>query len=105
MTISIENLRAEYEAAVRSLQMLIDRMRRDGCSSEAIARIVHADRRKLARQFKERTTEPMRSAIYKRTIAVYGNAIGPSIESLRLKGKTWEEIAESAARPGAVKDS
>lgn len=30
----------------------------------------------------------------------YGNPLGPTIEQLRAQGKTWEQIIESATRPG-----
>jgi uncharacterized coiled-coil DUF342 family protein len=98
--ISIRSLRAEYETAVRSLRNRIDSMRQEGQDSEAIARTVHAERRKLAKRFKDRTPEPLRSILYQRTEAAYCDPLGPSIERLRSGGKTWEEIAESATRPG-----
>ena len=95
-------LREEYEAAVRALGAEVDAMRRAGIGSEKIARVAHAGRRRLAVRFKARTPEPMRSVIYQRTMAAYGDPVGPSIETLRAKGRSWEEIAESATRPGRV---
>ena len=95
-------LRDEYEAAVRALAAHVDMMRVNGVESEQIARAAHAERRKLTASFKERTPEPARSAIYQRTMAVYGDPLGPSIEILRAWGRSWEEIAESATRPGRV---
>jgi hypothetical protein len=35
-----------------------------------------------------------------RNINKYGNPLGPTIEQLRAQGKTWEQIIESATRPG-----
>jgi len=75
-------------------------MRGDGVSSEAIARAVHAERRRLAATFKELTPEPLRSRIYARTRAVYGDSLGPTIESLREQNKSWDDIIDGATRPG-----
>jgi hypothetical protein len=34
------------------------------------------------------------------TLAVYGDRLGPSIEWLRARGKTWDDIIDSATNPG-----
>jgi hypothetical protein len=65
-----------------------------------MARAMHAARRQLCHVFKEQTPEPLRSRIFERTRAVYGDPLGPSVELLRLQGKSWEHIIESASRPG-----
>jgi len=93
-------LRSRYEQAVRDLHERVAEMRRDGASTETIARAVHAERRRLAALFKELTPEPYRTRIYERTVRIYGGEDGPSIEFLRAKGKSWEAIIESAKRPG-----
>jgi hypothetical protein len=93
-------LRLEYEACVMALRGRADAMRRNGLPPEVIARAMHADRRRLAQTFKERTPEPLRTRVYDRTLAVYGDPLGPSLEDLRAKGKSWNDIIESAARPG-----
>lgn len=94
------DIRALYETAVRDLRARAVEMRRDGVPAEAIARELHAERRRLAATFKALTPEPYRTRIYERTVRVYGNELGPSIEFLRAQGKTWEAIIESAMRPG-----
>ena len=38
--------------------------------------------------------------IYERNLNKYGDKLGPSIEYLRSKGNSWEDIIESAYRPG-----
>ncbi len=93
-------LRLEYEARVMALRGRADAMRRDGSPPEAIARVMHAPRRQLCQAFKEQTPEPQRTRIFERTRAVYGDPLGPSVEFLRLQGKSWEHIIESASRPG-----
>ncbi|WP_267356486.1 MULTISPECIES: cell wall-binding protein [unclassified Methylobacterium] len=94
------NLRASYEQAVRRLEERAVQMRRDGASSETIARAIHAERLRLSTRFKALTPEPYQSRIRERTIRVYGNENGPSIEFLRAKGKSWDAIIESATRAG-----
>jgi len=96
------NLRTAYEAAVRALQCEVDRMRQTGAGSEEVARSVHAQRRSLCSLFKAQTPEPLRSAIRQRTLSVYGDPLGPSIEAMRAMGRSWEEIIESATRPGKL---
>jgi len=39
-------------------------------------------------------------AIYRRNLRVYGDALGPSIDWLRQRGRTWDEICQSASRSG-----
>jgi hypothetical protein len=92
-------LRLEYEARVTALRGRADAMHRDGLTPEAIAR-AHAARRQLCQDFKERTPEPRRTLIFERTRAVYGDPLGPSVEFLTCQGKSWEDIIESAFRPG-----
>jgi hypothetical protein len=38
--------------------------------------------------------------IYSRNLREYGDKLGPSIEWLRARGKSWEQIIQSAIRPG-----
>ncbi|WP_407528598.1 hypothetical protein [Methylobacterium oryzisoli] len=95
-------LRSRYEDAVRALQQQVAAMRRDSLSAEAIARAVHAERRRLAVHFKDLTPEPDRTRIRERTLQVYGRPDGPSIAFLRAQGKSWEAIIESATRPGRM---
>ena len=94
------NLRTRYEQAVHDLRQRAAYMRRGGASAEAIARILHTERRELAARFKELTPEPYRTGIYRRTFEVYGDELGPSIEFLRAQGKSWDAIIDSATRPG-----
>ncbi|MGX7706927.1 cell wall-binding protein [Methylobacterium sp. Gmos1] len=93
-------LRDRYEAAVRGLADRVAALRRAGLPPEAIAREVHAERRRLAIHYKGLTPEPYRSRIAARTLRVYGDPQGPSIEFLRAQGKSWEAIIAGATRPG-----
>ncbi len=100
----LARLRADYETEVRALRARAEAMLRQGLPGETIARDIHARRRDLALRFKLRTPEPMRTALYARTARKYGDPLGPSIETLRAMGRTWDEIIASAARPGALDD-
>ena len=94
-------LRLRYEEAVVALRARVAAMRNNGVSAEMIARTVHAERRWLTATFKALTPEPWRSQIHDRTLAVYGDCVGPTIECLRARGRSWDDIIDSATRPGA----
>jgi hypothetical protein len=94
--------RLEYEAHVIALRDRAEAMRRDSAAPEAIARTLHAERRRLSQKFKQHTPEPLRAHIRERTVAVYGDPLGPSVEHLQAKGKSWNDIIESASRPGRL---
>ena len=75
-------------------------MRAAGNSAEEIARALHAQRRALGVQYKNLTPDEPLQQIYERNLAKYGDKLGPTIDYLRNKGKSWEEIIESACRTG-----
>jgi hypothetical protein len=97
-----DGLGSESEHAVLNLRRQVAKMRGAGRSPEDVARNVHLERRQLAAHFKERTPEPLRSMIYHRTFGVYGDAMGPTIERLRAEDKSWDDIIDSATRPGLL---
>lgn len=98
----MNDVRSEYARKVRSLAEMAMNMRRRGLQAEFIARAVHAERLAIAKAFKDITPEPLHSRIQARTVASYGNPIGPSIDFLRAAGKSWDDIIDSAARPGLL---
>jgi hypothetical protein len=77
-------------------------MQGNGVSPETIARAVHTERRRLTAAFKALTPEPWRSRIHARTVAAYGDPVGPTIETLRAQGKSWDDIIDSAIRTGSL---
>jgi len=95
-------LRSRYEAAVLALRVQVAAMRNKGAPPETIARAIHAERRRLTAAFKELTPEPWRSRIHARTLATYGDPVGPTIASLRAGGRSWNDIIDSATRPGPL---
>jgi len=100
----MNDLRSAYERKVQTLAEMAMDMRRRGLEAETIARAVHAERLAIARAFKDITPEPLRTRIQARTIAQYGNPAGPSIDFLRAAGKSWDDIIDSASRPGSLPD-
>ena len=75
-------------------------MRDAGMSSEQIARSLHAERRALGEKFKGLTPHGKLGEIYERNLKLYGDRLGPSVDWLRNAGKSWDDIIESASRPG-----
>jgi RHS repeat-associated protein len=93
-------LRQAYEQAVRDLGNRLNDLRRAGKDPEAIARELSQTRRALGEKFKDMTPANFREKIYQRNLKDYGDPLGPTVDYLRAKGKTWEQIAESACRSG-----
>ena len=97
------DLRSRYEVTVLGLRAWVAALRDEGRSSEMIARAVHAERRRLTATFKELTPEPLRSRIRSRTLAIYGDCTGPTIESspgLGVRAGTTSSTARPVLVPG-----
>ncbi|MDQ3747866.1 MAG: hypothetical protein M3367_02455 [Acidobacteriota bacterium] len=94
-------LRRVYENKVKGLTVEAQKMRQAGQDVETIARTLHAKRRQLGIEYKDLTPPDMLKNVFDRNMRNYGDKWGPSIDYLRtVKGKTWEQIIESACRPG-----
>ncbi len=96
----VPTLRQEYLKAVSGLAEKATEMRQAGMSSEQIARALHTERRALGEQFKARTSPEVLNRIHNRNIERYGDRLGPTVDFLREQGKSWDDIIESASRPG-----
>ncbi|MFH8383472.1 hypothetical protein ACH4E7_21405 [Kitasatospora sp. NPDC018058] len=75
-------------------------MRAAGASDEEIARTLHQARRDLGVKYKDATPEEQREATYARNLTKYGDKLGPSIDWLRARGNSWQDIIDSATRTG-----
>lgn len=93
-------LRKAYIAEVQSLEEVSLAMRAAGATPEQVARQVHQMRRDLGVKYKDLTPKGKLAEIYERNIERYQDKLGPTIDWLRAKGKSWEQIIESAQRPG-----
>ena len=91
-------LRQEYEQRVAALHQLGNRLLASGKTEEQTARILHAERRELGRQYKQASSPLFREYIYAATAAKYGDPLGPTYEQLR-RTKTCAQIISSASRP------
>ncbi|MDM0108051.1 hemagglutinin [Variovorax sp. J22R24] len=93
-------MRLKYESAVAELRDAAAAMLRSGASQEDVARWVVEQRNALKHTYRDLTPAPVVDRIVARTLARYGNAIGPSADQLRAAGKSWRDIIDSASRPG-----
>ena len=93
-------LRQAYVAEVEGLQGLGSSARAAGQNAEATARMLHSERRALGVQYKNLTPADELARITERNIKTYNDPLGPGVDWLRAQGKTWEQIIESASRPG-----
>jgi hypothetical protein len=93
-------LRQAYVDDVASISDNAAAWEKAGADPELIARESWADRRALGIQYKGLTPPDMLEQITARNIARYGDPLGPSVDWLRAQGRTWQQIIESATRPG-----
>lgn len=97
----VAELRLQYEVAVADLAGTSARMLAAGDSEEQVARWLVAQRNLLKQRFRSLTPPEWLAVIEARTLARYGNVLGPTVEHLRAQGLSWRDIVAAAARPGA----
>lgn len=93
-------LRRQYVEEVQMLAGKAEVLRLAGSSEEDIARTLHADRRTLGVKYKNLTPPRELDEIYARNEKKYGDKLGPTVEWLRERGKSWQDIIRSASRTG-----
>ena len=71
-----------------------------GASTEATARLLYAERNALKLKYRGLSPADAVKQFEQRNIEKYGNSLGPTIDQLQASGKSWDEIIESATRPG-----
>jgi hypothetical protein len=93
--------RAAYEKEVSTIKDQAYKMIEDGYSPAEAAEWAYNQRRVLGVQYKNLTPPDLLDEIYKRNLEKYGDPLGPSnIDYYLDKGYTYEQIIESASRPG-----
>ncbi|MCA0404954.1 MAG: hypothetical protein LCH39_02235 [Proteobacteria bacterium] len=97
---ALPRLRQAYVSEVVALAQTEREMVLAGASSEEIAIALHARRRELGEIYKDMTPPAVLERIYERNLEKYGDRLGPTIEWLRAQGRTWDQIIQSAKRPG-----
>jgi len=93
-------LRVAYETEVKALRDVYENMLKRGVNEETMARTLSQMRRDIGIKYKDLTAiDILENEIYPRNIKKYGDKLGPTVEWLRAKGKSWKEIIEGAMRP------
>ncbi len=93
--------RQAYLDDVGQMHKIYEEAKARGDSKENIGKMLQKMRREIGEKHKDLTPKEFREEIYKRNIDKYGDPLGPTVDWLRKKGgKTWDEIIESALRPG-----
>lgn len=102
----LQQIRANYSNEVKGIaeftkQLIAGRTEEEMTEEEIerIARQAHSLRHQIGLKYKELTPQQERDCIYARNLKRYGEPLGPTIEYLRVIGKTWLQIIESASRP------
>lgn len=93
-------IRQQYIDEVRSLEDVGLNLQAAGATPEQTARVLGQMRRSLGIDYKAMTPPDELARIYARNLEKYGDELGPTIEYLRARGKTWQDIIDSASRPG-----
>jgi hypothetical protein len=93
-------MRRCYAEEVRGLAPVGQKLLAAGRTEEEVARALHAMRREIGAHYKRLTPQPLRQQVYDRNNQQYGDPLGPTIEWLRARNKSWRDIIESSSRPG-----
>jgi transcriptional regulator len=96
----LSQIRSSYESQVAGLKAVVDKLRNAGKTTEEIARTVAQMRREIGMTHKAVMSEAEQATVFARNIEKYGDPLGPIVEYLLEKGKTFEDIIESECRTG-----
>ena len=94
------DLRLQYEAAVSELEEKTSSMLVSGVDEEQVACWAVEQRGLLKLKYRELTPRDALVVIEAWALKRYGNSLGPTVDQLRARGKSWADIINSAARPG-----
>lgn len=93
-------MRQLYVREVYDLQQRVSAMRASSATLDEIAKFAHASRTAIKLKYRELTPPDLLKVIDERNIGKYGDKLGPTFEWLVEKGKSFEQIIESATRSG-----
>lgn len=82
------------------MQQSVDSFRATGENFEDVARYAYGARSDLKVKYREYTPPEILETINTRDLERYGNELGPAFDYLIDKGKSFEQIIESATRSG-----
>ena len=98
------DLRLQYETAVSELEEKTSCMLASGVDEEQVACWAVEQRGLLKLKYRALTSPDARAVIEAWTLQRYGNSLGPTVDQLRARGKSWADIINCAARPGRQPD-
>nr|WP_245947936.1 DUF637 domain-containing protein [Halomonas montanilacus] len=96
----LPTLRQGYVREVYDLQQSVDAFRATGADLEDVARYAYSARSELKVKYREYTPPEVLETINARNLQRYGDEVGPTFDYLVDKGKTSDQIIESATRAG-----
>jgi hypothetical protein len=97
-------LRQAYENEVTNLSKIAKTLAVQGKSDEEIARQLSQMRRDLGVKYKDLSPQLLKEHIYDVNLERYKDPLGPTIEYLRNKGKSWDEIIVGSCKPNSDVD-
>jgi hypothetical protein len=100
----VTDLRSRYEAAVGELEEKTSGMLVAGIDEEQVACWAVHHRGLLKLKYRELTPRDALAVIEAWTFKRYGNCLGPTVDQLRARGKSWADIIHCAARRGRQPD-
>jgi hypothetical protein len=95
-------LRQQYVDEVTGLADLGMASRAAGADAQATARLLSAERDALKLKYRALSPPEKVAEWEARAMERWGNPLGPTPDQLRAAGKSWDDIIESAARPGGA---
>ena len=99
---TLPSLRQQYVDEVTELADLGLASRAAGADAQATARLLSAERDALKLKYRALSPPEKVAEWEARAMERWGNPLGPTPDQLRAAGKSWDDIIESAARPGGA---
>lgn len=94
--------RAAYEAAVRDLRALADRLLAAGEHEEFVARRLVAERNAVKAAIRSHDPPSLVALLEARNVAKYGDPVGPTADQLHARYGDWGEVIAAACRPARL---
>jgi len=96
----LPTLRQAYVRDVYNIKQSVVEMKATGMSDESLASYAYNARNHLKVKYRSNTPKNVLDEINRRNMQKYGSELGPTIEFLLEKGKTFDDIIESSTRTG-----
>ena len=96
--------RTEYHDSLRSMSVILDRMKEQGATVEEIARAVSSERNRLRLAAYDGDPEGL-AEVKKSNLATYGHEDGPTPDEMFEKYGSWEAVIQKAFSPNLGMDA